>query len=180
MAPIRSSGNAASTPPGVRPPVQARSRKALQKVLAAAEEVLAADGFDEFTMTAVAERAGVSVGAIYRRFDSKEQLLAAVKDRLLSRLEEDLAERLSTADPSLTTINVGRFHEGAIRALSSCATQRVWNLMIDLVVQTGIYPATSSSLANFMVQGERRYWVHVAVDRYTGQVVDKFIENVKE
>jgi AcrR family transcriptional regulator len=70
-------------------------------VLAAAEDVLAADGFDEFTMTAVAERAGVSVGAIYRRFDGREQLLAAVKDRLLSRLEEDLAERLSTADSSL-------------------------------------------------------------------------------
>jgi AcrR family transcriptional regulator len=70
-------------------------------VLAAAENVLAADGFDEFTMTAVAERAGVSVGAIYRRFDGREQLLAAVKDRLLSRLEEDLAERLGTADPSL-------------------------------------------------------------------------------
>lgn len=93
--------NAGPTPPGVRPPVQARSRKALQQVLAAAEEVLAADGFDEFTMTAVAERAGVSVGAIYRRFDGKEQLLAAVKDRLLSQLEKDLGERLRTAEPSL-------------------------------------------------------------------------------
>lgn len=93
--------NAGPTPPGVRPPLQARSRKVLAKVLAAAEDVLAADGFDEFTMTAVAERAGVSVGAIYRRFDGKEQLLAAVKDRLLSQLEDDLAERLRSADPSL-------------------------------------------------------------------------------
>src|SRR5579875_474150 len=93
--------NPEPVPPGVRPPLQARSRKALQKVLAAAQDVLAADGFDEFTMTAVAERAGVSVGAIYRRFDGREQLLAAVKDRLLGQLEEDLAGRLRTADPSL-------------------------------------------------------------------------------
>jgi AcrR family transcriptional regulator len=93
--------NAGPAQPGFRPPLQARSRKSLQKVLAAAEDVLAADGFDEFTMTAVAERAGVSVGAIYRRFDGREQLLAAVKDRLLSQLEEDLAGRLRTADPSL-------------------------------------------------------------------------------
>jgi AcrR family transcriptional regulator len=93
--------NTASTPQGARPPLQARSRKALAKVLAAAEEVLVADGFDDFTMTAVADRAGVSVGAIYRRFDGREQLLAAVKNRLLSQLEEDLAERLRTADPSL-------------------------------------------------------------------------------
>jgi AcrR family transcriptional regulator len=70
-------------------------------MLAAAEDVLTADGFDEFTMTAVAERAGVSVGAIYRRVGGKEQLLAAVKDRLLSQLEEDLAERLHSADLSL-------------------------------------------------------------------------------
>ena len=90
--------------PGVRPPLQARSRKALQQVLAAAEEVLAADGFDEFTIAAVAERAGVSVGAIYRRFEGKEQLLAAVKDRFLGQLEADLARRLCTADPSLTGV----------------------------------------------------------------------------
>jgi AcrR family transcriptional regulator len=59
-------------------PLQAGSRKALRKMLAVAEDVLTADGFDEFTMTAVAERAGVSVGAIYRRVGGKEQLLAAV------------------------------------------------------------------------------------------------------
>jgi AcrR family transcriptional regulator len=123
--------NAGPTPPGVRPPLQARSRKALQKVLAAAEDVLAADGFDEFTMTAVAERAGVSVGAIYRRFDGKEQLLAAVKDRLLSQLEEDLAERLRTADPSL---------EGVVDAFATAiagafeAGGQVWP---DLLRSTG-------------------------------------------
>jgi AcrR family transcriptional regulator len=96
--------NAESAPSGIRPPLQERSRKALQKVLAAAEDVLAADGFDAFTMTAVAERADVSVGAIYRRFDGKEQLLAAVKDRLLSQLEADLAQRLHAADPSLAGV----------------------------------------------------------------------------
>ena len=93
--------NPEPAPPGFRPPLQARSRESLQKILAAAQDVLAADGFDEFTMTAVAERAGVSVGAIYRRCDGREQLLAAVKDRLLGQLEEDLAGRLRTADPSL-------------------------------------------------------------------------------
>ena len=36
------------------------------------------------------------------------------------------------------------------------------------------------SLANFVVQGEKRYWVHVAIDRFTGQVIDKQIEVVNE
>jgi hypothetical protein len=31
-----------------------------------------------------------------------------------------------------------------------------------------------------VVEGERRYWLHVAIDRYTGQVVDKQLEVVNE
>ena len=96
--------SAEPTAPGFRPPQQARSRLALQRMLTAAQEVLAAEGHDEFTMTAVADRAGMSVGTIYRRFDGKEQLLAAVKDRMLSELETDLAERLRAADPDLAGI----------------------------------------------------------------------------
>ena len=33
---------------------------------------------------------------------------------------------------------------------------------------------------NFFVEGEQRYWVHVAIDRFTGQVIDKQIEVVNE
>ena len=31
-----------------------------------------------------------------------------------------------------------------------------------------------------MAEGEQRYWVHVAIDRFTGQVTDKQIEVVNE
>lgn len=73
-------------------------------MLASAEQVLATSGVDDFTMASVASHSGVSVGGIYRRFDGKEQLLAALKDRLLGRLEEDLAGRLSAADHCLAGI----------------------------------------------------------------------------
>jgi len=43
---------------GPREPRQARSREAQRRILEAAEEALAADGFDDFTMAAVAERSG--------------------------------------------------------------------------------------------------------------------------
>jgi hypothetical protein len=33
---------------------------------------------------------------------------------------------------------------------------------------------------NFIVEGEQHYWVRVAIDRFTGQVVDKQIEVVNE
>jgi AcrR family transcriptional regulator len=87
-----------------RPPQQDRSRRALQKVLGAAESVLVAKGFDDFTMTAVAEQADVSIGAIYRRFEGKDQLLDAVWDSLLGKMESDLAAALDSAEPSMVGV----------------------------------------------------------------------------
>jgi hypothetical protein len=70
--------------------------------------------------------------------------------------------------------------ETAIRALAESSNTRTWNLMIDIVAQSGRYPTSATSLDNFVVEGERRYWLHVAIDRYTGQVVDKQLEVVNE
>jgi hypothetical protein len=75
---------------------------------------------------------------------------------------------------------VERFRNASIRALANCGQTRVWNLMIDVIAQTGRLPATATSLNNFSVEGEQRYWVHIAIDRYTGQVLDQQVEQVKE
>lgn len=76
----------------------------MQKILASAEQVLAATGADDFTMAAVAERAGLSVGAIYRRFESREQLLIAVKHRLLGQVEDDLTAALGAVEGDLRDV----------------------------------------------------------------------------
>jgi hypothetical protein len=65
------------------------------------------------------------------------------------------------------------------RALASVRQTRTWNLMID-IAQSGNYPPGENDLANFVVQGEQRYWVHVAIDRFIGQVIDRQIELVIE
>lgn len=88
----------------IRPPQQARSRAALQKLLTAAEDVLINQGLDAFTIAAVAEQAEVSVGGVYRRFAGKEQLIDAVIDGLLVRLEDTVAESLRAAQPSLAGV----------------------------------------------------------------------------
>lgn len=79
-----------------------------------------------------------------------------------------------------TAAYIQRIREAPIRALTASGQTRVWNLMIDLVAQTGRYPQSANDLDNFVVDAEQRYWVHVAIDRYTGQVIDKQIEVVKE
>ncbi|MFJ4921223.1 TetR/AcrR family transcriptional regulator [Streptomyces sp. NPDC088725] len=84
-----------------REPRQARSAATLARVLQAAEELAISDGLEEMTITGVSERAGVSVGSIYRRFDGKEQLITALTERMLEQREEYVAERLHLAEPSL-------------------------------------------------------------------------------
>ena len=74
------------------PALQRRSIRSVEKLMTAAEAVLGRDGWMAFTINAVAAEAGISVGGIYRRFASKEQLLRAIKDRVLDRADADHKE----------------------------------------------------------------------------------------
>jgi hypothetical protein len=78
----------------------------------------------------------------------------------------------------LTMQNVDRFRESFIRPLAAAGNTRVWNVMIDLIAQTGQYQPGASSLDNFTVSGQHRYWLHEAIDRYTGQILDQSLEPV--
>jgi hypothetical protein len=91
----------------------------------------------------------------------------------------DLLAQLA-ADPSVTGLGNKEARELVMRAFSDATQTRTWNLMIDVIAQSGRYPTSANSLAGFLVEGEQHYWVHVAIDRFTGQVVDKQIEVVNE
>ena len=69
----------ANTPP---PDLQRRSALTRERILAAAEALLAEGGDEALTMEQVAERAHVSVGAIYKRFQGKSTLLPQVLERV--------------------------------------------------------------------------------------------------
>jgi hypothetical protein len=70
--------------------------------------------------------------------------------------------------------------ESAIRTLAAIGQTRTWNLLLDLVVQTGRFGLQSQSTADFLPKSERRYWVHLALDRFTGELVAKHMERVDE
>lgn len=72
-----------------RVPQQGRSRASYERMLAAAEKLMVKNGNDEFTLTEVAKVGKVSIGSIYLRFDSKDDLIRAVHSRVLARIEED-------------------------------------------------------------------------------------------
>jgi hypothetical protein len=91
----------------------------------------------------------------------------------------ELVTRLA-ADSHVTGLGNKEARELVMRAFSDACQTRTWNLMIDVIAQSGRYPPNASTLAGFIVEGEQRYWVHVAIDRFTGQVIDKQIEVVNE
>jgi len=91
----------------------------------------------------------------------------------------DLLTQLATK-ASVTGLGNKEARELVIRAFSDACQTRTWNLLIDVIAQSGRYPPNASTLAGFLVEGEQHYWVHVAIDRFTGQVVDKQIEVVNE
>jgi Tfp pilus assembly protein PilX len=66
------------------------------------------------------------------------------------------------------------------RSLAETCQTRTWNLMIDIICQSGRYPPAATSLPQFVVEGERRYWLHVAIDRFTGEVIDRQLEAIYE
>jgi hypothetical protein len=75
---------------------------------------------------------------------------------------------------------VSRHRESVMRALSDTGQAGTWNLLIDLVAQVGRYPTSAVNAQDFVVEGEKRYWLHVAIDRQTAQVIDQQLEPVTE
>jgi hypothetical protein len=75
---------------------------------------------------------------------------------------------------------IQRLRESAIRALVDGGQTRVWNLMLDVFVQTGVLAPNAASLSAFRKSGEKRLWVYLAIDRLTGQILERQNEWVSE
>jgi hypothetical protein len=96
-----------------------------------------------------------------------------------AELANVIANPNQTSLPATTVPKTER--ELIARALGEIDQTRTWNLLIDLVAQTGHFKPNAASLPNdFVVEGEQHYWVNIAIDRFTGQVIDKQVEVVKE
>jgi AcrR family transcriptional regulator len=78
----------------VRPPRQARSQETLDRILDAAEALVADKGFEDTPVSEIVQRADSSVGAFYARFHDKQGLLHALYERYYE-------EAVATADATL-------------------------------------------------------------------------------
>ena len=100
---------------GLRVPQQERSRETLGRMAAAAERLLGERPFREITVEEIAGRAGVSKGAFYARFDSKDALLHYLGRSRFRTVLEDWSSFLSTE----------RWQQRPLRAFSDAFVERV-------------------------------------------------------
>ena len=83
-----------------RRPIQERSRRKFQALLASAREVLVEVGFDSFTCEEVASRAGVPIGTLYQFFANKYVLVCELDRQDAHGVIEEI-ERFAQKIPAL-------------------------------------------------------------------------------
>jgi AcrR family transcriptional regulator len=111
-------------------PSNARSRRTRAALLTAAQAILEEEGFEALTMTAVADRAGVTRRAVYMHFASRAELVASVFDHVagVEGLEESLRGVWGAPDAASAldewAAHIARYHPRLLAV--DRAAQRVW------------------------------------------------------
>ncbi len=83
--------------PDIPTALQERSRRTHDRIYLAGTKLLEDGGPDALTVANVAAAADVSVGGIYRRFGSKEQLLAVIQYEFVEGFKVEFASRMARA-----------------------------------------------------------------------------------
>jgi AcrR family transcriptional regulator len=78
-------------------PRQSRSQQTVDHILNTAAVLFVEVGYDNTTTNAVAERAGISIGALYRYFPDKDALLKSLAERYY-RQQHQLSENILVDD----------------------------------------------------------------------------------
>ena len=81
-------------------PIQERSAARIDALLDAAAAVVDEIGFDRLTTAMVAERAGASIGTVYRYFPDRIVLLQALRDRALLRYRRSVVQAIDAESPA--------------------------------------------------------------------------------
>ncbi len=85
---------------------QQRSEETRAKILSAAEKLFAGEGYDATSVAQICDQAGVSKGAFYHHFNSKQSVFLTLLDQWLERLDAQM-ERIRAASQDGTQALIG-------------------------------------------------------------------------
>ncbi len=82
----------------IRPAMQERSKERTQRIIVAGLELLQDHNFEDLHVGKIAEKAGCSVGTLYKRFTNKEALLEVMaqtaRQEIVKELDDGLADEV--------------------------------------------------------------------------------------
>jgi AcrR family transcriptional regulator len=84
-----------TTPSSRRAPQQARSSETVQTVLDGASSLLGRVPFEQITTSRIAEAAGLSVGALYRFYNDKQEIFDAIAVRELAEFRDQIEKTVN-------------------------------------------------------------------------------------
>ena len=87
----------------------------VEKILSAAERLFAQKGYAKTTLQDIIDTTGLSKGAVYHHFKSKEEIAAKVGDRLGARVAAEPAPRQSAACPDGQTAAASAYAAAPLR-----------------------------------------------------------------
>ncbi len=136
-----------------------------RQILAGAARCFARNGFHATSMQDVLAEAGLSAGAVYRYFRSKDELIAAIADETFTRIRGAFTEASDVSPPPLPDVLIARVLtivlDGGIAGAERQAFAR-------LVVQVWAETLRDEALAKTLAQGfagMREIWAGL-VDAY--------------
>ncbi len=87
------------------------SRQRRSGLLDAARDLIFTEGAARFTMRRLAQRVGITEGAVYRHFSGKEELLLALLERLFDRMRRRFSALVRHSAPApVRLLTLGRLH----------------------------------------------------------------------
>jgi AcrR family transcriptional regulator len=86
------------TTPRISPPLQERSARTLERIVAATEELLRTNSFEAVTIRDIVQKAGCPIASFYARFKSKDDLLPQLYERYDARVGPGIKAKLESID----------------------------------------------------------------------------------
>ena len=135
---------------------QARAEATRRRIIDSAVDLFTELGYGETGLADVLQRAGVSKGAFYYHFDSKESVAAAIIEEYTLRSKESMRTRVDAALPLLDQIIVATFV--AAEMLETDKTSRIGNQLLQSLGQVSarainVYREWSREFSGVLAKG---------------------------
>jgi AcrR family transcriptional regulator len=123
--------------PSVRPNAAARQ----QQIVDAASTCVQHAGFHGTSMAEIAQAAGLSVGQIYRYFENKEAIIAAIVARNMAEMRDKFSELQNSGEPLLEAMI-----DGCVQAVDEHYDLDRSALMLEVLAEAARNPRVAAIL----------------------------------